>query len=571
LYLRDTHMATTTLVDKDTNSIASSLLSSMPAPCLSADGRYVAFESADGSFVPGDNNRSLDVFVSDMLANTVELVSTRDPALPSSSPNAPSGLIGSSISANPLLAFSSDADDLVLNDNNGYRDVFVRDLVAGSNILISINTNGVSGNGPSTDPSISSDGRFVAFSSRADNLVAGDTNRSQDVFVRNLQTGTTLLASVDATGLSPGSKDSYSPLLNNDGAHLLFRSQAPNLVPGTAGENLFFRDLSTATTYALTTNGASAASMTPDGRYVAFVASNGASSAVYLWDFQTTSRVYTNTVSNVTDLALSPDASRIVYWVTNSLWTDDRVAQTNWPITSLIEATRPGMRFSSDGRFLVYSAGVGPKGVIVTNNQVWLFDFQAGTSLLISQSANTPGPANDSSDSPDISGDGRFVAFRSAATDIVLGDTNSVPDIFLFDRMAGQISLISASRFGSYSADNRSLSPRFSSDNRTLFFETIASDLTSEDFNGWSDVYSWSIDTTALLVPFPLKVSREGQGVRISWQLISGKTYRVQFKQSLDDPNWQDLNGIITVFGSTASFMDSTTSFAHKFYRVNAF
>jgi len=570
LYVRDTQMATTSLVDRDTNGMGSSFLSSMPAPSVSADGRFVAFESADGSFVGGDNNRALDVFVRDMQNNTVELVSEHHPVLASRSPNGPTTFSESSLSTDArYFAFSSDADNVIVPDTNGYRDVFVRDLVAGTNILVSIGTNGVPADGPSTEPTISGNGRYVAFSSRADNLVAGDTNRAQDVFVRDLQTGTTVLASADPSGISPGTRDSYLPFLNNDGSRLLFRSQAANLVPGTVGENLFARDLVSATTYALTTNGVSAASMTPDGRYVAFVGSNGPSSAVYLWDAQSATRVYTNSVNAVKDLALSPDGNRMAYWVTNTLWAEDRLAQTNWLITSMIEATRPGMRFSLDGRFLVYSAS-GPQTFPVTN-QVSLYDYQTGNNLLVSQSWTSALPGNNSSDSPDISSDGRFVSFRSAATNLVPGDTNGVSDIFLFDRVAGAMSLVSVSRFGNDSADNRSLSPRFTGGGQTLLFESVASDLATNDFNAASDIFSWTPDVSPGITPFSLTIVTAGQSFLITWRVLAGRTCQVQYKNTLDDQNWQNATGHVTIVGDAGSFQDVTPTASQRFYRVVAF
>ena len=116
---------------------------------------------------------------------------------------------------------------------NGCRDVFVRDLVAGTNFLVSVNTNGnSSGDGISTDPAISGDGRYVVFTSSADDLVTGDTNRAQDVFIRDLQSETTALVSVSTNGIDPGNSDSFSPALSSDGRYVLFHSKASNLGAG---------------------------------------------------------------------------------------------------------------------------------------------------------------------------------------------------------------------------------------------------------------------------------------------------------------------------------------------------
>src|SRR5262249_30312419 len=141
-----------------------------------------------------------------------DLVSAGDSALASATANGQSEIGAFAVSGDGRwVAFSSDADNLIANDANAVRDVFVRDLLFQTNVLISIATNGASGDGPSTEAAISSNGRFVAFTSLADNLVAGDTNGRRDVFVRDLQSGTTVLASVDFNGVAPGNRESYSP------------------------------------------------------------------------------------------------------------------------------------------------------------------------------------------------------------------------------------------------------------------------------------------------------------------------------------------------------------------------
>ena len=191
LYVRDMQAGATWLVDADTNAVGAGI-SSASAPRLSADGRFVAFECLDANLVPDDRNRDYDVFVRDLAAGATELISARDAALPSLSPNGPSMLSTLSVSTNGrFVAFASDADNLVPNDTNACRDIFVRDLVLGTNILVSVGTNGVAADAPSSDPAISGDGRYVAFTSSADNLVAGDSNKASDVFVRDLQAGTT--------------------------------------------------------------------------------------------------------------------------------------------------------------------------------------------------------------------------------------------------------------------------------------------------------------------------------------------------------------------------------------------
>ncbi|MFO1512061.1 MAG: hypothetical protein U1F83_03960 [Verrucomicrobiota bacterium] len=271
LYRRDLLTDATALVDADTNG-AGSLVTAATVPSMSADGRFVAFECADGGLVPNDNNQSLDVFVRDLVAGTNELISVHNPSLPSATPQAASALPTITATADGrFIAFGSEVDDVANGDTNGYRDVYVRDVANSTNILVSCDPIGRAGNGPSSEPAISANGRFVAFTSSATNLVSGDTNNATDVFVRDLQTGLTVLGSSKPLGGS-ASTNSYSPVLSADGRWLLFRSQATDLVSGSFwGQNLFLRDLQSANTTALTSRGVYSGALTPDGRFVAFV------------------------------------------------------------------------------------------------------------------------------------------------------------------------------------------------------------------------------------------------------------------------------------------------------------
>jgi hypothetical protein len=196
-------------------------------------------------------NRSLDVFVRNIGSNSTELVSVCDTALPSNSPNAPSTLSLFSVNSDGrFIAFSTDAENVIPNDTNGCRDVVVRDLLLGTNLLVSANTNGLPANGVSTTPVISGDGRFVAFTSAASDLVPGDSNKSLDVFVRDMQSGLTTLISVTPNSSVPGNKDSFSPFISTDGRFVLFHSAATDLAPGLVptGDNLFLRDRQLGTT-----------------------------------------------------------------------------------------------------------------------------------------------------------------------------------------------------------------------------------------------------------------------------------------------------------------------------------
>src|ERR1017187_6793373 len=254
LFMRDTQAGVTTLVDADTNGVGSGV-SPTTFPRLSADAHFVAFEAPDGNLVPNDNNRDYDVFVRDLLGGTNELISAHVPALASQTPNAPSAISAFSVSMSGHVAFIGEADTLVANDTNGLRDGAARQLPTGTNFLVSVATNGMSGDGFSTDPTISADGRYLVFTSSANNLVNGDNNNARDVFLRDLQNGTTVLVSVTYFSNNSGGGDSYSPMISPDGRYVLFRSTAGDLVanfPFSGFENLFWRDTQSGITYALT-------------------------------------------------------------------------------------------------------------------------------------------------------------------------------------------------------------------------------------------------------------------------------------------------------------------------------
>jgi Tol biopolymer transport system component len=575
LYLRDTQTGGIRLLDADTNGIGS-LVSPAAIPRLSAQAGVVAFECGDSSLVPNDCNRDSDVFVRDLGDDHVELISARHPDLPALNPNGPSTLSASPVSSDGrFIAFVSGADNLVPNDTNGCPDIFVRDMLEGTNLLVSVATNGGSADFSSSDPSISGDGRYVAFTSSADNLVMGDTNKAQDVFVRDLQSGTTVFVSVSSSGSGPGNGASYSPVISSDGRYVLFRSVARNLVSGSFSgyENLFVRDLQIGTNYALTytpySSSSPVGSMTPNGRFVAFYGIiPGYAAKLYLWDSQLAALVYTNAVSGVLKVGASPDGTRIAYAAGGTLYAVDRAANTNWTIGPVVSGPRSGLRFSGDGRFLAYAAPLSG------TNQVYLYDFQTATALLVSRGYSSGGAAFGASDSPDISADGRFVTYVSAAADIVPGDTNGVPDVFLYDQLAGATTLLSASRLGNAGADNRSLTPVLSGDGQTLVLESWGSDLVAGDFNYSSDVFAFRLRSSGSIPVFQVTVlagTPPGPGCWFTWPVLSGKSYRVQFKTSLSDANWQDFNGLTTLIGQQGFFNDPAPGAPQRFYRILAF
>jgi Tol biopolymer transport system component len=249
---------------------------------------------------------------------------------------------------------------------------------------------------------------------------------------------------------------------------------------------------------------------------------------------------------------------------------------------------------------------------------VYVYDFQSGTNLLVSRSFYTGAAGNGASDSPDISLDGRFVAYRSRASDLVPGDGNAVSDIYLFDRMLNTTTVISANPVSGAIGNARSLNPVFSADGQSLAFASWAGNLVSLDHNQASDVFvlglappafvdsdgdgmddAWEMqyfgtlarngtgdfdgdgvsdlvefqtgtDPTDPMSYFHATVVSTGpsHGTIISWPAVPGRTYHVQFKSNLSDSNWQDLGASIVFVGKRGYANDTSTVINQRFYRV---
>lgn len=242
---------------------------------FSADGRYVTFRSNASNLVPGDTNGIGDLFLHDRQTGHTERISVA-----SDGGETPHGAhLESSISADGrYVAFVSSG--LVPGDTNGEWDVHVRDRLLGTTTRVSVASDGSQANGGSSQPSISADGRYVAFPSYASNLVPGDTNGTYDVFVHDRATATTTRVSVAADG-SQADNYSFHPSISADGQLLAFASEASNLVSGdtNAVPDIFVRRLDdpalTLVSVSVDGDPANGYSQNPalaaDGRSVAFV------------------------------------------------------------------------------------------------------------------------------------------------------------------------------------------------------------------------------------------------------------------------------------------------------------
>jgi len=575
LYVRNLLTGTNVLVDADPSGVGSTS-NLMTFPCLSDNGNLVTFDSPDGKLVAGDNNRAFDVFTRNLATASTELVSTGLPGLPSLTPNASSLFSASCVSTNGrFIAFWSEADNLTLGNTNGRRNVFVRDLLAGSNILASVNTNGNSGNGPSTDAALSGDGHFVSFTSFATNLFINDNNSASDIFLRDLQSGQTSLVSLNTSQSGPGNAASYSSTVSRDGRYVLFFSTASDLVLGYSGSangSLYWRDMLSGTNRAPaffasgtinTTNGA----MTPDGLTVALSTRNSSTSKFYVWDAASDRTTYTNTTASIIySVAISPDASLALYYTPGQVVLIQLATKTQVLVSNA--NSRAGCQFSADGRWLAYVAGT---------NQIYRYDVMTGSNLLVSAGANG------ACDSPAINASGRFVAYRSLASNLVPDDTNGLADIFLYDADTGRTTLVSAAPLGNLSANGSSANPVFSADGQSLFWQSWADNLSAQDFDQWPDLFvmrSFATNSPGNGQPFGISafdisslagLGSSGQAATLAWPAGAGNNFQVLYTDDLNPPVWHNLSGSPRTIGTQTYLQDAATNHLQRFYRVVAY
>jgi Tol biopolymer transport system component len=444
------------------------------APALSPDGRYVLFVSSANNLTANDNSQpGLDVFLRDRTSNTTVLVSANWTG--TGGGNGHSTFAGVSTNGR-YVVFESTASDLVPGDTNGVSDVFVRDLVAGTTVLVSVAANGGPGNGASTEAVLTPDGRYVAFISTATNLVAGDTNNIADVFVRDLVTQTTLCASVGAvmpvTPVVPAGFSSVN--LTPDGRYVAFCSSAAGLSPGVTNRPLgevYIRDVVAGSTTWASSNAASLAqtllglqnvpsvhaALSRDGRFVVFKtgSTNGAGVA----------------------LILRYDASSNAVVVVSSN------AVPAFPFSDDVF----GPEMTPDGRFIAFARREGPTNTLYASVHLW--DGLALSDALVSADGTGSVPTNTLSHTPVLTPDGRFVAFLSDATNLVGNTLSNGLHICLRDTLAGATQLLDADTNAIGSTDDTGAVPGLSADGALAAFASPDGSLAPLDQNGYLDVF----------------------------------------------------------------------------------
>ncbi|NMC81928.1 MAG: hypothetical protein GYA63_03625 [Armatimonadetes bacterium] len=326
-------------------------------PSISEHGRFVAFTSDATNLVPGDTNNVTDVFIRDTALNTLERVSVN-----SLGEQANNASYKPSISADGrLIAFWSLASNLVADDTNNHADVFVRDRYSTLTKRVSISWDELTPNAnqASNNPVISADGRFVAFLSLASNIVQNDTNGAQDVFVRDLTQNTTVRASV-SFNFDEGDRSSgdFGHALSGNGRYLAFSSFATNLVEADTNNtvDIFIRDLVAETTFL--------ASLTTEGWHSSGWAHNPAiNHAGDRLAFDSVTSDYVPYDSNGVSDIFVRDRARLY---------TERVSVSATGLPSSYASLYPVM--SADGRYVAFEADARAffPGTVVTRTQIFL-------------------------------------------------------------------------------------------------------------------------------------------------------------------------------------------------------
>ena len=407
-----------TLDSRSTTGMQGSAFADSGQPALSSDGRYVAFRSL-ASLVSEDTNGQYDIFVRDRQTATTSRVSVS-----SSGAQANASSLYLDISANgQYVAFTSEATNLVEGDSNARQDVFVHDRQTGATTRVSVSSSGIQANESSWSPTISANGRFVAYYTIASNLVPGDSNSSEDVFVHDRQLGTTTRVSVTSSGVQANS-NAFAANISGDGRYVAFLSNASNLVTGDTNgtTDVFVHDSWTQQTTRVSVsssgtqaNGNSeiAPELSADGRYVVFGS----------W----ASNLVANDTNNAKDVFVHDRQTGITSRVSISIYG----AEGN-----LSTGLQDSPDISADGRYVVFSSNATNMIPDDSNGRtdIFLLDRQTGQLLGISRQPTQGSLGNDKSEFAAISGDGTTIAFESSATNLVSNDTNLTRDVFLFRR-----------------------------------------------------------------------------------------------------------------------------------------
>ncbi|MGB2895018.1 MAG: PKD domain-containing protein [Anaerolineales bacterium] len=349
---------------------------------------------------------------------------------------------------------------------------------------VSISSAGIEGDRVSRTPSISADGRFIVFPSEATNLVDGDTNNAQDIFIHDWLNGTTERVSLSGQGQEANGVSDW-PEISADGSTVVFSSTATNLVKETPNsiEDVFVVDLQSGAiewvSHPASGGQADAASSQPvisgDGRFVVFV-----SAATNLVPGATT---------GLEEIYLYDRADGSLEWVSAP-----RLGLAN-------DGSSGEPAISADGNWVAFSSNSSQFVPLDTRGLSDIFLWNRASNALERVSMTQTGKEADSlSNAPAISADGRFIVFWSHASNIIAGDTNDMIDIFLHDRLNGDLQRVNLSATGEQALDGPSFEPAISADGRFVVFRSDATNLVPNDDNNSRDIFVRDLQGTTTRV-----------------------------------------------------------------------
>lgn len=393
------------------------------SPGIIRSGQMVVFESDATNLVANDTNGVRDVFVHDRATNTIIRVSRSESGTQSNGASYAAAIAGDGT----YVAFVSDATNLVANDTNGRPDIFVRDIVNGIVSRVSVATGGFQSTPTAQGlgrPSISDDGRYVAFASDAPDLVVGDSNGRSDVFLHDRHSGATTRISVGPSNTNSNNDSRYA-YISGDGTTVAFSSLASNLVSGdtNAAVDVFVSDVQNGVVERISVSSGGAESnsssyatgISRDGKFVAFY--GGADNLV------------ANDTNAVTDVFIRDRIGTVTTRCSVDVNGGELTGASFWPA------------LSSDGRFVSFVSYAMGQTVCQSNPfpNIYKRDLVLAKTTIASIGAGnvqSGGPSDISL--PDISDDGLLVVFSSIAPNLVANDTNGVADVFV--RIAGETS-----------------------------------------------------------------------------------------------------------------------------------
>jgi Tol biopolymer transport system component len=534
IFRHDRNTGDTILLSKDKNAAAND--NSGPVGLayggvdISRSGKYVAYLSAASNLVNGDSNNAIDVFVVD--ADHPQLKAWRASVVSGGGQGeGGGGCAWCAISPDGnFVAFASTFDNLVASDTNGAMDVFRYQRDTQKTVRVSVGPDGAEANDDSTACAISDLGKFVAFSSRATNLVTDDTNEVADVFVHEVAKKTTRRASVASDGTEGNALASFSGI-SDDGQAVAFVSAASNLVvPDNNGVADAFVHLPNGGVTARASELPAAegdgesddARLSADGNRVLFTSAAdnlvegdiGGWQDVFMLD-RPSGELRRISVSGAGAegngdswaQALSADGNCAVFTsnatnlVANDTNGNSDVFLYNWDNRTIerVSLAHDGAQgngdcetaaVSGEGRHVAFATNATnlvPGGT--TGYQVFLRDRTAATTELVS-CATDGTAANDASGAPTISNDGQRIAFFSYADNLVAGDSNVAEDIFLRDRAAGSTVRVSLGP-SDVEANGASFAPALSADGLFVAFSSDATNLDGpgNDTLGHRDIF----------------------------------------------------------------------------------